>query len=135
VGSGRTKSVAQKFATRVLVVDDDAETRTALRALLSNADMKVEVAGSVSEAIDAVSRFSPRVVVSDLAMPEEDGFDLIHRIRSEEKQSGGHITAVAMTGLEKPNVREEALEAGFDAFFSKPVNLARLVETIRLVEP
>jgi two-component system OmpR family response regulator len=120
---------------RILVVDDDADGREAMGALLSQAGLRVELAGSVSEARGVLRHFQPDIVVSDLAMPGEDGFDLLHELQSLEAQVGRHIGAVAMTALSDPDVRRLAVDAGFDAYFVKPCDALTIFAALAQLSP
>jgi CheY-like chemotaxis protein len=104
----------------VLVVDDDPESREALGALLAQAGLRVALADSVREAIRALDAYSPSVLVSDLVMPVEDGFSLIHTVREREEGSRGRLPAIAVTAIADPSIRRHAVAAGFDACFLKP---------------
>jgi CheY-like chemotaxis protein len=104
----------------VLVVDDDPDSREALGALLAQAGLKVALAESVREAIRALDTCSPNALVSDLMMPVEDGFSLIHAIRERESGSRGRLPAIAVTAIADPSIRRHAVAAGFDACFLKP---------------
>jgi CheY-like chemotaxis protein len=130
----RSRSDSEKVlptrAMHVLVVDDDAETREAFRALLTQAGMAVIAAGSVNDALRVVRSLELAVVLSDLVMPEEDGFALVRRLRDLERGTGRHLPAIAVTGLEDPDVRRQALSAGFDACLRKPVAPATIVSTV-----
>jgi CheY-like chemotaxis protein len=121
--SVRSHSVSPEVDSRcprVLVVDDDAESREALGALLAQAGLKVALAESVREAIRALDTCSPNALVSDLMMPVEDGFSLIHAIRERESGSRGRLPAIAVTAIADPSIRRHAVAAGFDACFLKP---------------
>jgi CheY-like chemotaxis protein len=115
---------------RVLVVDDDRDSREALGVLLGQAGMNVALAGSVREALRIVPDFSPSVVLSDIAMPDEDGFALIQALRQRERNTGKRLTAIAVTALAEPDFRRRALSAGFDACFLKPVAPAAVVSAV-----
>jgi CheY-like chemotaxis protein len=104
----------------VLVVDDDPDSCEALGALLGQAGLRVAFAHSVREAIRAMDAHSPSAVVSDLVMPVEDGFNLIHMIRERESGSAGRLAAIAVTAMADPSIRRHAIAAGFDACFLKP---------------
>ena len=118
---------------RILIVDDDLDARHSLGVFLSLAGMNVALAASTAEARKILPSFQPRVVISDLAMPEEDGFALIEKIRQAEERSGGHLPVIAMTGLADPTVRQRALQAGFDKYFVKPINPAAILSSVRQV--
>jgi CheY-like chemotaxis protein len=115
---------------RVLIVDDDVDSREALAVLLVQAGMKVQLAGSVREALRINDDFSANVVLSDIAMPDEDGFLLIEALRNKERATGQRLTAIAVTALAEPDLRRRALTAGFDACFLKPVAPAAVVSAV-----
>ena len=115
---------------RVLVVDDDQDSREALGVLLGQAGMNVALAGSVREALRIVPDFSPSVILSDIAMPDEDGFSSIQALRQRERNPGKRLTAIAVTALAEPDFRRRALSAGFDACFLKPVAPAAVVSAV-----
>lgn len=121
----------------VLVVDDDAETRDALRSLLTSVGASVKTAESVDGAIAVLAESYPDVLVSDLGMPGRDGYWLIKEIRSREKGLGpsDHLPAVALTAYGRVEDRVEVFASGFDSHVMKPVDPAELAAIIkRLVE-
>src|SRR5262249_21620679 len=122
----------------VLVVDDEADARELVAQVLEQEGVKVWKASSADEALRAVTELRPDVIVSDIAMPGEDGYALIGRVRSLERQHGGATPAVALTARARAEDRDLALAAGFDTHVPKPVepselltilaNLAQVVE-------
>jgi signal transduction histidine kinase len=118
---------------RVLTVDDDRNTREMLREALRMAGADVEAAGSVREALERLPAFRPDVVVSDIGMPEEDGFDLVRRLRALPPDRGGDVPAIALTGFARDEDRAATRRAGYQAVAPKPVNLTELIATIRAV--
>lgn len=116
---------------RVLVVDDEADTRDLLSTVLARYGAKVIAAGSVGEAIEVFTNVKPDVLVSDLGMPDEDGYDLIHRVR--ELGQVGQIPAIALTAYARTEDRLRVLSAGFQMHVPKPVNPAELVTVIASV--
>jgi PAS domain S-box-containing protein len=116
----------------VLVVDDDADTRQSLSLLLALHGAITYSAGSVKEALAATARERPAVLVSDISMPDEDGYHLIAALRHER---GVQPIVIALTGFAIAEDRERATRAGFDAHIAKPVDVDELVTMIRtLVE-
>ena len=111
---------------RILVVDDDAETRESLALLLKFRGANVSDVGSVADALDRCARQPPDVIISDISMPEQDGYALVDRLRG----AGSQLVILALTGYAGPNDRTRATAAGFDAHVSKPVDLDQLVATI-----
>jgi CheY-like chemotaxis protein len=105
---------------RVLVVDDDRDGRLALGILLRQAGMDVALAASVPEARRSLERMAPDAVLSDLVMPEEDGFALRGALRAKESEIGHHIPTFAISALSDPEIQRRAAEEGFDAYFVKP---------------
>ena len=120
-----------------LVVDDDPETRDALRSLLTSVGARVKTAESGESALAALAESNPDVLISDLGMPGHDGYWLIKEIRAREKATGAtdHLPAVALTAYGRVEDRVEIFAAGFDSHVVKPVDPAELAAVIkRLVE-
>ncbi len=115
---------------RVLVVDDEPDARELLAAVLTQAGGEVDTAGSAAEALEQISQFRPHVLVSDVGMPDEDGYSLIRRLRKRDVQQGGAIPAVALTAYTRAEDRSTALAAGFTTHIGKPVNPDDLLATI-----
>jgi CheY-like chemotaxis protein len=114
---------------RVLVVDDEADIRELLRTALAFGGATVRSAGSVDEGLAQVEAEPPDVLVSDLAMPDRDGFEMLRRVR----EAGATMPVVALTALASATDRKRALAAGFDAYLVKPVAPPFLVATIARV--
>ncbi|MDN7848389.1 hybrid sensor histidine kinase/response regulator [Burkholderia seminalis] len=119
---------------RVLVVDDDATSRASLAAALETMGAQVSTAQSGHDALDAVAQHPPSVVLSDLAMPDGDGFWLLDRIRHLPGGSG-HLPVVAVTAHAGKADRHRVLAAGFDAYLCKPVDMPTLASVIVDVAP
>ncbi|WP_217587109.1 ATP-binding protein [Burkholderia sp. GbtcB21] len=119
---------------RVLVVDDDATSRASLAAALETMGAQVSTAQSGHDALDAVERHPPSVVLSDLAMPDGDGFWLLDHIR-HLPGGGGHLPVVAVTAHAGKADRHRVLAAGFDAYLCKPVDMSTLAGVIVDVAP
>ncbi|HYI12453.1 MAG TPA: ATP-binding protein [Thermoanaerobaculia bacterium] len=105
----------------VLVVDDDPAARQVLGTILSAFGARVTGAASAREALQSVTRARPDVLVSDIGMPEEDGYDLIRLLRVGESLGAADVPAVAVTAYADPRDRLRALDAGFQAHVVKPV--------------
>lgn len=119
--------------TRVLVVDDEVDARDALVGLLERYGARVSSAASVTEAMTALGIDVPDVLVSDLAMPGADGYELIRRIRGLPSAPGSAVPALAVSGYATPEHREKAIASGFQRHLRKPVAAAELVvEVARL---
>ena len=113
---------------RVLVVDDDSDTRQMLKAVLSECQAEVITAASAAEAIKEIEQRKPDVLVSDLGMPEQDGYELIREVR--EMESADHtarIPALALTAYAKAEDRVRALAGGYQVHLAKPVEPAEFV--------
>jgi signal transduction histidine kinase len=115
---------------RVLLVDDDRDTLQIVMAQLGESQADVRTATSVNEALEILEWYQPDVVVSDLAMPGEDGYSLIDKIRAWEVETGKHINTVALTAYVRVEDRARALSAGFNLFVAKPVQPNELVAAI-----
>ncbi|HET9529142.1 MAG TPA: CHASE domain-containing protein, partial [Blastocatellia bacterium] len=115
---------------RVLVVDDESETREILSALLVRYGAEVETCGSASEAFEKLQMWSPAILLSDIAMPGEDGYALIGKVRSLEPERGGQVPAVALTALAGADDSKRAVSAGFHVHLPKPVDPFRLIKVI-----
>ncbi len=115
---------------RVLVVDDDADAREVLVVALERWGAEVVPAASVPEAIAAVERVRPDVLVSDIGMPGEDGYALIRKVRALGAERGGGVPAVALTGYARGEDRERVLSAGYQAHVAKPVKPSDLATTV-----
>jgi PAS domain S-box-containing protein len=115
---------------RILSVDDDPNTREMLQEALQRAGAVVESAASAPEALDKLQSFRPHVLLSDIGLPEEDGYDLLRKVRALNASSGGAIPAVALTGYAREQDYQAALAAGYQAFVAKPVNLEELWSAI-----
>ena len=115
---------------RILVVDDDADAREMLQVALRQFDAEVRVAGSADEALDALAADAPDVLVSDIEMPENSGYDLIRRVRHHESSHLQRLPAVALTAYARTEDRVKALLAGFQTHVPKPVEPAELVTVI-----
>jgi CheY-like chemotaxis protein/anti-sigma regulatory factor (Ser/Thr protein kinase) len=114
----------------VLLVEDDADGRQMLAKMLELAGASVVCAASVHEALEALAAIRPSVIVSDIGMPDEDGYVLIRRLRAREAEFGGTIPAVALTGYAHPDDRAHLLAAGFQAQLRKPVDPDEVISTV-----
>jgi PAS domain S-box-containing protein len=115
---------------RVLIVDDDADSREVLVALLALSAAEVRSAGSVREALETLTDWRPDVLVSDIGMPGRDGYDLIQEVRSRGAEEGGQIPAIALTGYAAVQDGERAKSAGYQTHMAKPVEPLLLVKVI-----
>jgi signal transduction histidine kinase/CheY-like chemotaxis protein len=132
-GDGRFENDAQLSTLKglsVLVVDDDAENRSVVAAYLESCSASVLTAGSAEEAIDVLQREHVDVLLADVAMPGEDGYSLLRRVRSMPSLPTSLIPAAALTAFARDEDRQEALRAGFQMHLTKPVDGAALVTAV-----
>jgi signal transduction histidine kinase/FixJ family two-component response regulator len=115
---------------RVLVVDDEEDTRELIREVLRECGSEVILSRSAAEALDALEQHKPDILVSDLGMPDEDGYSLITRIRALPAERGGQIPAAALTAYARAEDRMRVLRSGFQFHLPKPVDSAELVTVI-----
>jgi signal transduction histidine kinase/ActR/RegA family two-component response regulator len=115
---------------RVLVVEDEADTRDLLVTALAQCGAEVVAAGSVPEALAAFDRVMPDVLVSDIGFPGEDGYSLIRKLRARAPSRGGRLPAVALTAYVREEDRRRALTAGFQTHLAKPVDPSELIMTV-----
>jgi CheY-like chemotaxis protein len=116
---------------RLLVVDDDSDTREMLRFILEQEGAHVSLASSVREAFESYQNSPPNLIVADIGMPEQNGYALIAMIRAADKQEGRTTPAIALTAFTSPADEKAALKAGFQKYMSKPFEPARVIESIR----
>ncbi|HEX2689969.1 MAG TPA: chemotaxis protein CheB [Kofleriaceae bacterium] len=115
---------------RVLIVEDDPGAREALTQMLGLTDAVVRSAGSAADAMACFEEFRPELLVCDIAMPDEDGYSLLHRIRALGPERGGDAPALALTALASDEDRRRSAEAGFQMHMAKPVDVHRLVAAL-----
>jgi signal transduction histidine kinase/DNA-binding response OmpR family regulator len=115
---------------RILLVEDEADTRDGLTLVLAKHGASVEAVGSVREALEAIDRELPELLVSDLALPGEDGFSLIRTLRARSPEAGGRIPAAALSAYVRPEERARAILAGFDRHLPKPIEPADLAAAL-----
>jgi PAS domain S-box-containing protein len=120
---------------RILVVDDDPDAQELLAAVLGGAGGIVETSGSAASGFDALRRFQPHVLVSDIGMPGEDGYSFVRRVRALDTTQGGGIPSIALTAYTRDEDRAKALAAGFTSHLGKPVEPAALVAAIADIAP
>ena len=114
----------------VLLVDDDSDTLALMATALSRRQANVTAVSSAGEAIQAIRQKRPDVLVSDIAMPGEDGYGLIQKVRSLENGQVANIPAVAITAYAKEEDRKRALSSGFQIYLAKPVEVTELVSVV-----
>jgi PAS domain S-box-containing protein len=115
---------------RILVVEDEPDTREFLKRLLESNGAAVVLAGSATEALTAFENAPPEVLISDIGLPDVDGYDLMRLIRKKNVKCGGAVPAVALTAYARSEDRTRALRAGYQAYVVKPVESNELLATI-----
>ena len=115
---------------KVLVVDDQPDARELVARLLSDCHATVFIAANAAEALALVESELPNVLVSDIGMPEVDGYQLLKRIRNLGPERGGGVPAIALTAFARSEDRTRALQHGFQVHVSKPVEPAELIATV-----
>jgi CheY-like chemotaxis protein len=114
----------------VLLVEDDEDSRKLLGTMLKQHGADVTAAASVTDALTLFSEKVPDIMVSDIGMPEQDGYELIRKIRALPPEKGGGIPAIALTGYATRKDRERSLSAGFHNHIAKPIEQRQLVTAI-----
>ena len=117
----------------IVVVDDHADGRTLTSLVLTEAGASVKAVASAREALQLLEGQRPDVLVTDIGLPEEDGYALVNQIRQHEAAHGGFLPAVALTGFTRAEDRARILAAGFQAHVSKPIDPAELTAAIAAV--
>ena len=115
---------------RVLAVDDQTDTRDLIALVLSRSGAAVTACSSATAAFEALQECKPNVLVSDIGMPGEDGYNLMKRIRALKAEDGGRIPAIALTGFAGEADALKAHSAGYQVHLTKPIELRKLVATI-----
>jgi signal transduction histidine kinase/ActR/RegA family two-component response regulator len=129
-GPATPAAAAPLRGVQLLMVDDDQDALDMLSLLLADAGASVRTATSAAEALALLRWIRPDVLLSDLAMPDEDGYSLIRSLRMVERESGRRTPAVALTAYVRVQDRARAVDAGFDVFVEKPVDPEELVSVI-----
>jgi PAS domain S-box-containing protein len=124
------KPLPSLAGVQVLLVDDDRDSLQILTIMLTTCGAQVQTAASAAGALEVLESYKPDVVVSDLAMPDEDGYSLIGKIRALEAHSGRQTPVVALSAYVRMEDRARALSSGFNLFMSKPVEPNELIPAI-----
>lgn len=115
---------------QVLIVDDEADARELLKTMLEQAGANVTTVGSVSEALNIIEQLQPDILLSDIGMPEEDGYSLIQKTKHLKTKSGKQISAAAITAYVRAEDQVKAIKAGFQTHLPKPVDPAQLIAVV-----
>ncbi|HET9533653.1 MAG TPA: response regulator, partial [Blastocatellia bacterium] len=130
IGQGTDEALPRFDNSRILVVDDEADTRELLVAIFDQCGAQVRTAASASEALAVLEHWEPDLLICDIGMPEEDGFELIKKVRKSGPESTRHVPALALTGYARVEDQRKAFASGFQIFISKPVDPAHLTRTV-----
>ena len=128
-----SKAVSSIGGRRVLLVDDDADSRELLELVFSRKGAVVQTARSVPEALERMAEVVPELIVSDIGMPGEDGYSFMRKVRALSREQGGLVPSIALTGFAREDDADRVRDAGFHAHMPKPVepkNLLALVEQL-----
>jgi two-component system CheB/CheR fusion protein len=115
---------------RVLLVEDDPDTREVVAEILGQEGAEVRATASAQEGVDAFEAFRPDIIVSDLAMPGEDGYSFIAKVRALGRAAGGEVPAIALSALATDDEQRRAVAAGFQMHLGKPVDIDRLIGAV-----
>lgn len=115
---------------RLLVVDDDADAREILTFLFSGEGANIVAAATANEALEVLSLFQPDILISDIRLPDSDGYLLLLKIRNLIALQGKQIPAIALTAFSGQEYRTRSMLAGFDRHLSKPIDLEELVSVV-----
>jgi len=121
---------AEIVGLKILVVDDEEDTRDLLRTVLDGYGAQVLLASTADEALEIATRSKPDVLISDIGMPDVDGFELIRRVRELPAESGGGVPAIALTAYARAEDRLRVLRSGYQMHVPKPVEMAELLTVI-----
>jgi two-component system OmpR family response regulator len=114
----------------VLAVDDNLDNLELIKTAFECYGAEVVGVASATEALEIIAQLKPDIILIDLVMPREDGYDLIRQIRSLEAEQGGQIPAIAVTAAADDNAPALSIKAGFQAYVSLPFDLAELVTSV-----
>ncbi len=118
------------YGFKILVVDDDLDTRELIEWVLRRSGAEVTVVASAAQALEALDRERFHILVSDIMMPEEDGYSLLKKVRARPPERGGRIPAVALTAHSQVTDRLQSLRAGYQTHVPKPVVPEELIEVV-----
>ena len=115
----------------ILLVEDDEDSREMLKILFGQYDIKITAVDSAAKALEAIKQIRPDVLVSDVGMPGEDGYELVRKIRQLAPEQGGLIPAIALTGYASLQDRVRAIEVGYQEHLAKPVDIDILLDLVK----
>jgi CheY-like chemotaxis protein len=115
---------------KVLVVDNEADARDLIRRVLEECDAEVALAESANHALTLIDSWHPDVLISDIAMPDKDGYQFLHEVRGRPNEAGKKLPAVALTAFARSEDRTRAMLAGYQVHMAKPVESNELIATV-----
>jgi signal transduction histidine kinase/CheY-like chemotaxis protein len=127
----KNESLPEKF--RILLVEDNDDSREMLKVLLEQYGIETITADTAKKAFDIITTNPPDILISDVGLPDEDGFELMRRIRHLPPEKGGQIPAIALTGYVSQQDRDRALSVGYQEHLAKPLNADKLLELIKSI--
>jgi CheY-like chemotaxis protein len=130
VAGDATSSSLPLARLKILVVDDDEDSRFYISTVLETDGASVTTVASAAEALEVLPQLQPDVLVCDIGMPEEDGYTLIRKIRGLNAEKEANVPAIALTAYTDSEDRVRALEAGFQTHVGKPVDPDNLVAAV-----
>lgn len=120
---------------KVLVVEDQPDARELIRLVLQQQGAKIVEAGSAREGLEIIKESTPDILISDIGMPDENGYSFIKKVRSLPKEKGGNIPALALTAYTKEEDKQKAIAAGFQMHMGKPLDITELVKAVVQLNP
>jgi CheY-like chemotaxis protein len=118
---------------RILIVDDEEDAREVVSTIVGDAGAEVAAAASVQQALDLIDQWKPDVLISDIGMPGEDGYDLIRKVRALPPDQRGQIPAIALTAFARTQDRLKILSAGYQMHVGKPIEPLELITIVASV--
>jgi two-component system, OmpR family, response regulator len=115
---------------RVLVVDNNADSCDLMKQMLQPYGVEVQAAALAQQALEIFGQWQPDAIVSEIALPGEDGFALIRQVRTSTQERGKTVLAIALTSYATKKMRQRAFRAGFDLWFTKPLHFDEFVAVL-----
>ncbi|HEY6659823.1 MAG TPA: PAS domain S-box protein, partial [Pyrinomonadaceae bacterium] len=126
----RDRQVSSLEGLRILVVDDEIDARTLLRAMIERCGAQVVAVSSAREGLESIESWRPDVLIADIGMPVEDGYGLIKKVRALPQERGGQTPALALTAYARTEDRVRALSEGYQVHLAKPVDRFELAAVV-----
>jgi PAS domain S-box-containing protein len=117
---------------RIVVIDDDEDAREVIADVLREAGATVETATNAADGLALLERDPPHILISDIGMPDEDGYSLLRKVRALPPERGGDVPAIALTAFARPEDFRRALDAGFQLHIAKPVTPDSLLAAVKV---